>query len=160
MDRRRQKSKGLLERWDERNQRIVERQIRDGRRRDKEWSETHFKVTTGDGKQLTVRAQPSGYPFRFADGGADVLDLVILPVMWAVASLRHRYKFRRGWSVAVLTTGRAFERIIRLERFATKDEAKIRAAQLAEEIAAERGSRLGTTHADHEASGESPAERS
>ena len=139
MDRQRGKSNGLLERWDERNQRIVERQIYDGRRRDEEWSETHFNVTTGDGKELTVWAQPSGYPFRFSDGGADVLDFIILPVKWAVASLRHRYQFRRGWSVAVLTKGRAFERIIRLERFATKDEAKIRAAQIAEEIVAERG---------------------
>ncbi|MCA1708336.1 MAG: hypothetical protein LC808_35700 [Actinobacteria bacterium] len=138
MDQRREKSKGLLERWDERNQRIVERQIRDGRCRDKEWSETHFDITTAHGKQLTVWAQPSGYPFRFADGGADVLALVILPVMWAVASLRHRYQFRRGWSVAVLIKGRAFERIVRLERFPTKDEAKIRAAQIAEEISAER----------------------
>lgn len=139
MDRQRENSKGLLERWDERNQRIVERQIHDGRRRDKEWSATHFNVTTGEGKELTVWAQPSGYPFRFADGGADALDLVILPVMWAVASLRHRYQFRGGWSVAVLTKGRVFERVLRLERLSTEDEAKIRAAQIAEEIVAERG---------------------
>jgi hypothetical protein len=134
MDGRRQKPKGLLGRWDERNQGIVERQNRNGLRRDKDRAETHFNVVSADGTPLQVSAQPSGYPFRFGDGGADALDFGILPVMWAVALLRHRYQFRRGWSVAVITKGRVFEKIILLERFASKQKAKARAAQLSEEL--------------------------
>jgi len=138
MDDCRQKPNGLMGRWDERNQRIVERQNRDGLRRDKDRAETHFNVVSVDGKQLTVWAQPSGYPFRFGDGGGDWLDFVILPVMWAVALLRHRYQFRRGWSVAVIAKGRIFEKIIRLERFACKEGAKARAARLADELVGHR----------------------
>lgn len=126
--------KGLLDRWDKRNQRIVEKQNRDGLRRDRESAETHFTVTSGDGRTLTVWVQPSGYPFRFGDGGADWFDFVYLPVLWTVAILRHRHQFRRGWSVAVITRGRLFEKILRLERFASKDEAKARAAELAHEL--------------------------
>lgn len=138
MDDRREKPKGLLGRWDNRNQRIVERQNRNGLRRDKDRAETHFNVVSADGKPLTVWAQPSGYPFRFGDGGGDWLDFVILPGMWALALLRHRYEFRRGWSVAVIANGRVFEKIIRLERFASKQEAKARAAQLSEELVGHR----------------------
>ncbi len=124
----------MLTRWDERNQRIVERQNRNELQRTRELAELRFHVTLPDGKRLTIWAQPTGYPYRFADGGADALDFVILPVMWAVARLRHHYQFHGGWSVAVLRKGRVFERIVLLERYASKDQATARAALLGDKL--------------------------
>jgi len=125
---------GLLARWDRRNQRIVERQVGDGQRREREWRDAHFRVTTPEGKRLVVWAQPSGYPFRFIDGSGDWPDLILLPLVYLLAKLRHRYQFHGGWSVAVLAPGRWFERRRSLERFPSREEAKTRARLLAEHL--------------------------
>jgi hypothetical protein len=121
---------GLFDRMDARNQRVVERQNQQEHERLAELKKSCFKVSSPDGRTLTILAQPSGHPFRFVEGGADWLDIVILPTMRLIALLRNRYQYHGGWTVAVIKEGR-WGKIQTKERLPSKDAAQVRARDVA-----------------------------
>jgi hypothetical protein len=121
---------GLLEGWDARNQRIVERQNKGEAERKDEWAKSNFVITGNDGLPVTVQAKPSGYPFRFVDNSVLLSTAFLL-----VGRLRNRYQYNGGWSVAVLRPGRVLaQKILRLERYRSKDEAQAGAKELARRL--------------------------
>jgi hypothetical protein len=121
---------GLLEAWDARNQRVIEKQKEADRKRSEEWSNSHFVITGTDGTNMTIWAKPSGHPFRFVDGSA-TLSLVFL----LIGKIRNKYQYGGGWSVAVLRPGKMLtERLVRLERYSSKEEAQAGAKELANQL--------------------------
>jgi hypothetical protein len=121
---------GLLEDWDARNQRVIEKQKEADRKRSEEWSNLHFVITGTDRTKMTIWAKPSGHPFRFVDGSA-TLTLVFL----LIGKVRNKYQYGGGWSVAVLRPGKIVgERMVRLERYSSKEEAQAGAKELANQL--------------------------
>jgi hypothetical protein len=128
--------RGWLERWDERNQRVLERQ--EAKRRAAAESPPTIWVTGPTGQRYRVVIDRSGYPFRARDWWLYVADLgclaaaLVEPIHW----LRHRLQFRRGWSVGVLRPRQVwFDQLVHLERLDSKARAASRRQELLEALA-------------------------
>jgi len=102
------------------------------------------RVLTRDGRMLTVWAHKSGYSRSLDPGGGGDPDTILIelalyvlvaPIVCLLRWARHRFVFRRGWSVAVFSKRRfLWARKLRLERFRSETDAKVRAAALFEEL--------------------------
>lgn len=103
------------------------------------------RVVTRDGQVLQVWAHRSGYLRSFdpgsdaSDGDAFLLGLVlyvlVMPVLCLLRWVRHRFLFKRGWSVGVVTNRRfLWPRKVRLERYPTEAEARARVDQVIREL--------------------------
>jgi hypothetical protein len=103
------------------------------------------RVVTRDGQVLNVWAHRSGYlrsldPDTSGGGGDEFLVMLayyvfVLPVLGVVRWARHRFLFRRGWSVGVVAERRfLWAKKVRHERFSSEADARTRAAALIVEL--------------------------
>ncbi len=103
------------------------------------------RVVTRDGQDLLVWAHRSGYLRSFdpgsdsSDGDAFLLGLVlyvlVMPVLCLLRWVRHRFLFKRGWSVGVVRKRRlVWPKKVRLERYPTEGEARAQVDQVIREL--------------------------
>jgi hypothetical protein len=125
------KRQGLLARWDAHNQRVLER----ANERERLQRSEFFSFTDRTGRRVTVEVNSAGYPVRSL---GDV-DLVLLWPRMAIGWLRNRFRYQRGWQVEVLRFRKwgGLEKVVQIERFPTRDEARQRALILANQLGGE-----------------------
>ena len=116
----------MLARWDEHNQRVLER----ANEREHLSRQERFSFHDRSGRLTTVSVNRSGYPILFNDD---------LGIALAIGWLRNRFMHHGGWEVDVLRVGRLGGlKVAMIERMATRDEARARALTLAEQLSGKR----------------------
>jgi hypothetical protein len=92
------------------------------------------RVTTRDGRVLTVRVHKSGY-LRSLDPDSGPVGSHDPAWMALLRRLAFHMVFKGGWSVAVVRTRRLlWDKVVRQERFPTKAGATSRAVELVDEL--------------------------
>ncbi|MGI9022269.1 MAG: hypothetical protein ACR2HV_03335 [Acidimicrobiales bacterium] len=102
------------------------------------------RAVTRDGQVLSVWAHRSGYLRSLdvgssSDGDAFILELalyiLVLPVLGVLRWVRHRWMFKRGWSVGAVRKRRfLWPKKVYLERLPDEARARVRAGEVLAEV--------------------------